>query len=58
VLSLISSLPAQTIPAIPRVLPPIGDKITEVDRTELTARLTSLEKDFATLPKAPANANA
>ncbi|MDB6135657.1 MAG: phospholipase/Carboxylesterase [Verrucomicrobiales bacterium] len=58
VLSLVSVLPAQTMPASPRVLPPIGDKITETDRTELTVRLTALEKDFATLPKACANANA
>ncbi|MES2708368.1 MAG: prolyl oligopeptidase family serine peptidase [Verrucomicrobiota bacterium] len=41
-----------------RVLPPFGDKITEVDRAALADQLGALEKEFAALPEKAANANA
>ena len=43
---------------LPRVIPPIGDKLTDPDRTALTATLEALTKRFKALPKKPDNANA
>ena len=45
-------------PLLPRVIPPIGDKLTDPDRTALTATLETLTKRFDALPKKPDNANA
>ncbi len=45
-------------PILPRVIPPIGDKLTDTDRTALTATLEALTTRFDTLPKKPDNANA
>jgi predicted esterase len=42
----------------PRVLPPIGDKLSDADRTALTATLETLTQRFFALPKKPDNANA
>lgn len=43
---------------ITRVLPPYGDKIKPDDKSALELECAALEKDFATLPRKPANANA
>ena len=43
---------------LPRVIPPIGDKLTDADRITLTASLESLTQRFLALPKKPDNANA
>ncbi len=45
-------------PLLPRVIPPIGDKLTDPDRTALTATLEALTKRFKALRKDPENANA
>ncbi len=41
-----------------RVLPPVGDKLNDTDRTALTATLETLTKHFSVLPKKPDKANA
>ena len=46
------------VPLPARVIPPIGDKLTEADRTSLTATLAALTKRFLALTKTPDNANA
>jgi predicted esterase len=56
-LPLLLSAPAET-PLLPRVIPPIGDKLTDPDRTGLSATLEALTTRFDTLPKKPDNANA
>jgi hypothetical protein len=56
-LPLLLSAPAET-PLLPRVIPPIGDKLSDADRTELSATLEALTKRFLALPKKPDNANA
>ncbi len=45
-------------PFLPRVIPPVGDKLNEADRPALTTQLTELTKRFLALPKKPDNANA
>ena len=54
---LMARAPAE-IPLPDRVIPPIGDKLSDTDRTGLTATLEALTKRFLTLPKKPDNANA
>ncbi|MES2466170.1 MAG: prolyl oligopeptidase family serine peptidase [Verrucomicrobiota bacterium] len=56
-LPLLLSAPAET-PLLPRVIPPMGDKLTDTDRTALTATLEALTQRFDALPKRPDNANA
>ncbi|MDB6069168.1 MAG: phospholipase/Carboxylesterase [Verrucomicrobiales bacterium] len=43
---------------LPRVIPPLGEKLTDANRTELTATLEKLTQQLAALPRKPANANA
>ena len=45
-------------PLLSRVIPPIGDKLSDDDRTALTATLEALTKRFLALRKLPDNANA
>lgn len=45
-------------PLLPRVIPPIGDKLSDADRTALTKTLEALTSRFKALPKKPDNANA
>jgi hypothetical protein len=54
---LMARAPAE-IPLPDRVIPPIGDKLTDTDRTGLTATLEALTTRFDALPKKPDNANA